>query len=141
MAEREERSRFEDEGIPDLQDGTPQQQWAQDPQEMPLPGDRPTAVDDFGTTGEEQRAGESLDGRLARERPEVIEAANVPEDPDSPWGPGSQEAEQAGRLMDQDAELRNPTNADDEADAVARDVGPDSGGFTAEEDAVRIQPE
>jgi hypothetical protein len=71
MPEHDPRSRFEDEGIPDLQDGTPQQQWAVDPQEAPLPGDRPMAIDDFGTTAEEQVEGEPLDGRLDREEPEA----------------------------------------------------------------------
>jgi hypothetical protein len=36
-----------------------------------LPADHPIAVNDFGTTAEEQRQGESLDGRLKRERPDL----------------------------------------------------------------------
>ena len=36
-----------------------------------LPADHPIAVNDFGTTAEEQRAGESLDARLRRERPDL----------------------------------------------------------------------
>ncbi|MFF0310331.1 DUF5709 domain-containing protein [Streptosporangium sp. NPDC004379] len=63
-------SRAEDEGIPDLQEGTPEQQWAVDPQEEPLPADQPGALDDYGTTAEEWSAGEPLDGRLSREEPE-----------------------------------------------------------------------
>jgi hypothetical protein len=63
-------SRFEDAGIPDLQDGTPEQQWAEDPEEMPLPGERPNASIDWGTTAEEQFEGEPHDGRLKRERPD-----------------------------------------------------------------------
>lgn len=47
-------SRFEDAGIPDLQDGTPEQQEAEDPEELPLPGDAPNASVDWGTTAEEQ---------------------------------------------------------------------------------------
>ena len=42
-----------------------------------LPGDREEgeiATDEFGTTAEEQLHGEDLDGRLARELPEVAEA-------------------------------------------------------------------
>ncbi|MEU8197172.1 DUF5709 domain-containing protein [Microbispora amethystogenes] len=65
------RSRFEDEGIPDLQEGTPEQQWASDPQEMPLPGDRPLGLDEYGTTPNEMREGESLDLRLSREVPDT----------------------------------------------------------------------
>jgi len=60
-AERDPRSPFEDEGIPDLQDGTPQQQWAEDPQQAPLPGeDGFAAAADYGTTANEQREGEGL---------------------------------------------------------------------------------
>jgi hypothetical protein len=36
-----------------------------------LPSDVPLAVDRFGTTAEEQRAGETLDDRLAQEEPDV----------------------------------------------------------------------
>ncbi len=35
------------------------------------PADRPWAVDDWGTTEAEESAGESLDGRLARELPQI----------------------------------------------------------------------
>ncbi|MBA9005162.1 MULTISPECIES: DUF5709 domain-containing protein [Thermomonospora] len=123
MTERDPRSRFEDEGIPDLQDGTPQQQWAEDPEEMPLPGDEPVAVEEYGTTAEEQSAGESLDRKLSRETPE----------------PGTEEpdvSEPAGRIVEEDQGARPDT----EKDAVAEDVGGDFGGYTAEEDAMRIEP-
>lgn len=36
-----------------------------------LPSDVPLAVDRFGTTADEQRAGESLDARLAQEEPDI----------------------------------------------------------------------
>ena len=42
---------------------------AEDPEFAPLPGERPGASADFGTTSLEQAEGESLDGRLAREVP------------------------------------------------------------------------
>ncbi|MFC9978107.1 DUF5709 domain-containing protein [Spirillospora sp. NPDC127200] len=122
--ERRSGSRLEDEGIPDLQDGTPQQQWAEDPQEMPVPGDEPVALDDFGTTAEEVREGEGLDGRLAREEPE------------RPL-PGNEPARPAGRLVEEDEGVRTDT----EKDAVARDVGGDGGGYSAEERAMRIEDE
>jgi uncharacterized protein DUF5709 len=70
LPEHDPRSEFEDEGIPDLQAGTPESQWAEDPQQAPLPTDDPQAVDDFGTTAEEQAQGEPLDLRTAREVPE-----------------------------------------------------------------------
>jgi hypothetical protein len=45
--------------------------WADGPDPAALPSDRPQAVNRFGTTAEEQRAGESLDQRLAQEEPDV----------------------------------------------------------------------
>jgi hypothetical protein len=126
MTDRDPRSEFEDEGIPDLQDGFPEQQWAEDPQQAPLPGDEPVAVDDYGTTETEQREGEPLDGRLRREEPDP--ALDV-----DPGEGGTSSA--AGRLVGKDEGVRDDT----EKDAVADDVGYDTGGFTAEEDAVRIE--
>jgi hypothetical protein len=70
VPERDPRSEFEDEGIPNLQDGAPEQEWAVDPQRAPLPADQPVAVDDYGTTVAEQIAGEPLDLRVDREVPE-----------------------------------------------------------------------
>jgi hypothetical protein len=125
MTDRDPRSEFEDEGIPDLQDGFPEQHWAEDPQRASPPGDEPLALDDFGTTGEEQREGEPLDGRLQREEPE----------PELRDDAGT--SAPAGRLVEQDEGVRRDT----EKDAVADDVGPDTGGFTAEEEAVRVEDE
>lgn len=135
MTERDTRSRFEDEGIPDLQDGTPQQQWARDPEESPLPGEEPVALDDFGTTAEEQRAGEPLDSRLARERPD--RSTENEDDPDAPWPAWAPPAESPGRLVDPDEGVRSDT----EREAIASDVGVDGGGYSAEEDAMHIEPE
>jgi hypothetical protein len=128
MTNRDPRSEFEDEGIPDLQDGYPEQQWAQDPQQAPVPGEEPMALDEHGTTAEEQREGEPLDGRLSRE------------EPDPALGPDPGEAgapERAGRLIQEDEGARPDT----EKDAVAGDAGPDTGGFSAEEEAVRVEDE
>jgi hypothetical protein len=195
MPEHDPHSRFEDEGIPDLQDGTPQQEWAVDPQEAPLPADHPVAVDDFGTTVEEQIEGEPLDLRVDREVPEqqamfggagepVAEPARKgrpdPSDdldavsPDSGLGVGSdldtnyqpddlagpgrapqgtgpdwgaQPEEPSGEVWDEPrpaGRLVAPdegAHPDAEADAVAGEVGPDLGGFTAEEAAMRVEPE
>jgi hypothetical protein len=118
-------SRFEDEGIPDLQEGTPEQQWSRDPQEAPLPGREPAAVLDHGTTAEEQREGEPLDLRLSREEPDVGA------------GGDAEAAGDVGRLVAPDEGAR----ADDEKDEIATDVGPDFGGFTAEEAAMHIEPD
>ncbi|GAA3447156.1 DUF5709 domain-containing protein [Planomonospora venezuelensis] len=188
--EHDPHSRFEDEGIPDLQDGTPQQQWAVDPQEAPLPGDRPMAVDDFGTTVDEQIQGESLEGRISREVPEEQPMFGVADEPaggprgdrddletggadelgprvsaegglgvgsdldtgyepdtgagqdwsaqpEEPSGAVWDEPRRAGRLVAADEGVRE----DAEADLVADEVGPDAGGYSAEEAAMRVEPE
>lgn len=197
------RSRFEDEGIPDLQEGTPGQQWAEDPQEMPLPGDRPLGLDEYGTTPNEMREGESIGGRLSREVPDVdvrfgtepgtepgtgggrreekageaddelldsseaeadvlAESGGGPAEshdagtgdeaggygsgdpagystagPGRPGRYGTAEPGRAGRLVDPDGGM----GVDTEKDMIAEDVGPDLGGYTAEEQAMRVEDE
>ncbi|MFJ4843386.1 DUF5709 domain-containing protein [Streptomyces sp. NPDC088746] len=102
------------------------------------PPEKPLGVSKYGTTGEEQREGESLDGRLAQEVPE--------EDPllaggadDGPEDNGPEEddagAERAGRVATADEEpgaVRNNR-------VLGRDVGIDGGAASAEEAAVHIQ--
>ncbi|MDN3354061.1 DUF5709 domain-containing protein [Actinomadura sp. DC4] len=125
MTDRDPRSDLEDQGIPDLQDGYPEQEWSGDPQEEPVPGDEPVALDDFGTTAEEQREGESLDGRLSREEPET-------------GTPGTEETPSSvGRLVQEDEGVRDDT----ESEEIAQDVGPDTGGLTAEEAAIHLEDE
>ena len=194
VPEHDPRSRFEDEGIPDLQDGTPEQQWAVDPQEAPLPGDQPMAADDYGTTVEEQIEDEPLDSRLGREIPEERPAfgADVQdahaqqafgaqqaagdeamdagaEDPDltedSGLGVGSdldtsfepgagteedwpaQPEEPSGQVWDEPRRAGRivapgqGSREDAEPDEVAEEVGPDMGGYSAEETAMRVEPE
>lgn len=127
--EHDPGSRFEDEGIPDLQDGTPEQQEASDPQQAPLPHDQPTAVLDFGTTAEEQRRGETLDMRVAREVPDVPDAGGNPDAtyPDHP--------DRVGRIVQPDQGSRDDT----EPDAVADEVGADGGGYLPEERAMHVE--
>ncbi len=186
MPERDPHSEFEDAGIPDLQDGTPEQEWAVDPQQAPLPADQPTAVDDFGTTVEEQIGGEPLDRRVDREVPEdqamfggqgapAVQPAreagpdradepgtltgdsglgvgadlDTEFEPDTGTGPGweAQPEEPSGRVWDEPRPAGRLVAPDEgahpntEADAVADEVGPDSGGYTAEEVAMRVEPE
>ena len=107
-----------------------------DPQEeIPVPGERPVAVDDYGTTPDEERANEPLDGRLAREEPERTSRAAV-DDSDAAAQPYPEDHdERVGRIVETDEGARS----DDEADAVAIDVGTDKGGFSAEERAMRIE--
>ena len=85
----------------------------------------------FGTTAEEQRAGETLDQRLAEEEPDVS-ADDVPtgdfdeidREPDA----------RAGRLYAPD----EGAHEDVESDAVAHDAGISGGSASAEEAAVHI---
>ncbi len=62
-------SRYEAEGIPDQGELTAEQAaTGQDEGVLEPPHDYPLAVEDFGTTPQEQLEGESLDGQLAREQ-------------------------------------------------------------------------
>jgi hypothetical protein len=125
-------SRFEDAGIPDLQDGTPELQEAEDPQELPLPGDAPNASVDWGTTVEEQIEGEPHDVRLARELPDpVLEEIN------DGRRRRADESADVGRLVND--ERLQP--GDTEPDTDATDVGRDGGGLTQEERAIHLEPE
>lgn len=72
----------EDDGIPEVaQDDSPTMDRAEDPQFEPLPGERPTASTDFGTTAFEQSEGEPLTGRLEREQPDDALDVRPAEDP------------------------------------------------------------
>jgi hypothetical protein len=113
----------EDEGIPDLQDGTPEQYWTDDPQQA-SPGDEPAALEDYGMTGAEMHDGESLDGRLRREEPDGPDVGSAP-------------AEPAGRLV----APNEGAHVDTEEDLVGDDIGDDRGGYTAEESAMRVDEE
>ncbi|MEW2457685.1 DUF5709 domain-containing protein [Streptomyces albus] len=115
----------EDQGIPDLQDGTPQQERASDPQQESVPGDAPTAATRAAPTPAEMREGESLDQRLAEEEPEVSEREAVSGPPD----------DASGRLRN-DPEATPPRRQD-----VYGREGGGGGGLSAEEDALRTRDE
>lgn len=117
------RSPLEDQGIPDLEDGAPERERASDPEEPAVPRDVPSVLDDFGTTAEEQREGEPLDKRLSRERPEVPPQSE-PADP-----------KPAGRLV------RPSADEPEDGAEVAADAGADSGGMSAEEQAMHVDEE
>ncbi|WUH94837.1 DUF5709 domain-containing protein [Streptomyces sp. NBC_00433] len=101
------------------------------------PPERPLGVDDVGTTAAEQQAGESLDERLPRERPDVEPS------PDDGLGDAS---DTDGELVDVEAgELRSGRLvAPDEGSharldgMVGEDVGIDGGAASAEEAAVHV---
>ncbi|MDQ0983062.1 DUF5709 domain-containing protein [Streptomyces sp. V2I9] len=103
------------------------------------PPERPLGVDKFGTTGAEERRGESLDQRLAREvddvEPPVGDGAGDPAGGDGEPVEGSERALRAGRLSAVD----DPTGR--ETDVFARDVGIDGGAASAEEAAVHVTDE
>jgi hypothetical protein len=111
----------EEEGIPDTAGPAPGKPETGDPQEgLVPPRDEPTAVEDTGTTAEEQREGEPLDERLAEEQPE--------REPD--------DRRDAGGLIEDDAGL-----VDREKDEVAVEAERDTEGRSAEERAVRVEEE
>jgi len=136
-------SRFEDAGIPDLQDGTPEQQWSEDPEELPLPGDAPGASVDWGTTAAEEREGEPLDRRLDRERSDPA----LTEIGDDLEGTSEQDLDRLDIDPDSDVEVGRLVNdqsiepGDHEPETEAVDVGLDGGGLTREEQAMHIEPE
>ncbi|MFI7382705.1 DUF5709 domain-containing protein [Streptomyces sp. NPDC049813] len=112
------------------------------------PPERPLGVEHTGTTAAEQREGESLDERLAEERPDpVVDAYEVLES-------GEEEGDGVGDLRDGEGEplddevgderagrLLAPdegAHEDAEKDMLAEDVGIDGGAASAEEAAVHV---
>src|SRR3954452_12279060 len=102
------------------------------------PAERPWAVDDWGTTEAEEAAGESLDGRLARELPEGAAAEGDglgdASDTDGELLDDEVGDERAGRLSD--SEGGGLSDTDDEL--YAEDEGIDGAGASAEEAAVHV---
>ena len=136
----EKPSEFEAEGIPDPGLANSARLVAgDDDATMEPPHDTALAVDDFGTTAAELHDGESLDGRLEREQPEVIASVNKPADEsagaDTPFD--ERAGQGVGRLVESDEGART----DVDAELVATDVGTDLGGYTAEESAMHVEPE
>jgi hypothetical protein len=134
-------SPMEAEGIPDLERSS-DSLLSTDPEDaygMEPPHDTAIAVDEFGTTAAEMHDGEPLDGRIAREEPDVLAFVDVPADEsqgsDTPFDERSGQG--VGRLVESDEGART----DNEAEMVASDVGTDLGGYSAEESAMHIEPE
>lgn len=133
-------SEFEAEGIPDPGDAlTGGDVTGQLESTTEVPRDTALAADDFGTTARELHDGEPLDGRLAREEPDVLALVDQPADEsegvDTPYD--ERAGQGVGRLVEPDEGARSDT----EADLVAMDVGTDLGGYTAEEAAMHVEPE
>ncbi|MFJ8885639.1 DUF5709 domain-containing protein [Streptomyces sp. NPDC102402] len=103
------------------------------------PPEKPLGVSKYGTTGEEQREGESLDRRLAQEVPEADPVlADGTDDGPEDNGPEEDDAgqERAGRVAVTDEEPGGPVRNNR---VLGRDVGIDGGAASAEEAAVHIQ--
>ncbi|GAA2780904.1 DUF5709 domain-containing protein [Kitasatospora paracochleata] len=105
------------------------------------PPERPLGVERTGVTAAEQRAGEPLGERLAREEPEVAPAegdgiGDLPGGEGEPLDPEVGDR-RAGRLVAPD----EGAHADTEKDLVASDVGIDAGAAGAEEAAVHVIPD
>ena len=120
----------EDDGIPEVsQDDSPTMERAEDPEFAPLPGERPGASTDFGTTAFEQSEGESLEGRLAREIPDDAADVRPAEDPN-----------RAGMQLEQD--LNTTPDSDSGTNRTADDMeatgDPTVGGEGPEERAVHL---
>ena len=102
------------------------------------PADRPWAVDDWGTTEAEESAGESLDGRLARELPDGVaddgDGLGDTSDTDGELLDDEVGDERAGRLVD--ADDGGTEDTDDEL--YARDAGIDGAAASAEGAAVHV---
>jgi hypothetical protein len=129
---------FEEEGLAPQEPGLPGKLITGDAQDqMVVPRDEPLAVDDYGTTAAEEQQGEPLDVRLNREQPDLSAdgEADYSDEAADPY-PVDRD-ERAGRIVEPD-EGGGP---DVTAETVGIDVGTDSGGFTAEERAMRIEPD
>lgn len=92
------------------------------------PIERPVAVNEYGTTANEQRDGEPHDLRLSREVPDPAMEVDVPYLSEAE-GLGDAPA---GRIVDTDEGART----DDVKENVAIDVGRDEGQRSAEEAAM-----
>lgn len=131
---------FEEEGLASPDPEYAAKRITGDPQEeIAVPAEQPLAVTDYGTTLDEERSDEPLDGRLAREEPDMIgrAAVDADESPDADQPYPEAPDEKVGRIVESDEGARG----DDEPDAVAHDVGTDLGGFSAEERAMHVVPD
>ncbi len=132
----------EDSGVLDATDTLEDLDGVEDPLDTGWsPAERPTAVDDWGTTEWEESTGESLEGRLARE---------LPQSADDDLGDGLGDASDTdGELIDDEVGDRRAGRLvegdgswdDEEPELYAVDAGIDSAAASAEEAAVHIVPE
>ncbi|MFI1169048.1 DUF5709 domain-containing protein [Streptomyces sp. NPDC020801] len=128
----------EDAAALDMQDALGERTYDDTLDEGYSPPEKPLGVTKYGTTAAEQHEGESLDQRLAQERPDVgePEGDGVGDLPGGEGEPVDPEAGtvRAGRLVAPD----EGAHADTTKEEVAADVGIDAGAAGAEEAAVHI---
>ena len=120
----------DDEGLPEVaQDDSPTMERSEDPEFAPMPGERPGASVDFGTTSTEQAEGEALDGRLARELPDDAPDVRPAEDP-----------QRADAQFEQDLDTTPVTDSGTQrtADDIEATADAPVGGEGPEESAVHI---
>ncbi|MEW5354523.1 DUF5709 domain-containing protein [Streptomyces sp. 16-176A] len=122
----------------DMQDAVDERTYDDTLDEGYSPPEKPLGVDKYGTTAAEQHEGETLDQRLAQERPDVgePEGDGVGDLPGGEGEPVDPEAgtDRAGRLVAPD-EGAHPDTTKDE---IAADEGVDAGAAGAEEAAVHV---
>ncbi|NMO37163.1 hypothetical protein HG826_27010 [Streptomyces sp. GMY01] len=122
----------------DMQDAVDERTYDDTLDEGYSPPEKPLGVDKYGTTAAEQHEGETLDQRLAQERPDVgePEGDGVGDLPGGEGEPVDPEAgtDRAGRLVAPD-EGAHPDTTKDE---IAADKGVDAGAAGAEEAAVHV---
>ncbi|UWE09565.1 DUF5709 domain-containing protein [Actinacidiphila bryophytorum] len=101
------------------------------------PPERPLGVDEIGTTAAEQQAGETLDERLPRERPDVGaspgDGLGDASDTDGELVDIEAGELRSGRLVAPDEGVRGRLDG-----MVGEDVGIDGGAASAEEAAVHV---
>jgi hypothetical protein len=137
---------LEDDGVLDAAD-TLEGNLGDDPLDQGIVApDRWSAGQRYGTTPNEERAGESLDQLLAEEEPDLDPYAGDELLPSEGVGEEEADVDVDGLLLDDGADPRagrlvaedEGAHADEEADLVARDVGIDAGAASAEEAAMHV---
>ena len=114
-----------------------------------IPPERWSAGMRFGTTGEEEADGESLDQMLAEEEPDIVPEADDESLAAIAGDPDAADEDVDGLLLDDGPDPRagrliaddEGAHPDAEADLVAHDTGFDGGSSTAEEAAVHLVDE
>ncbi len=124
---------YEEAGLPATDDALPGKLITGDVQDdVVVPTDHATYVNAYGTTDLEAALGEPLGLRLSHEEPDILSQL------DAPWQDnGDDENATVGRLVAEDEGAHGSA----ESDLVAGDLGTDSGGFSAEESAMHLEPE